>query len=68
MWYAFKFLDERTFDLIVCDHEDIPIIREMGCYSVVMGPMGSPEEIMQILEDGRPFGYNVCGRGEHTGG
>ena len=68
MWYAFKCSDERTFDLMVCDNEDLPIIQELGCYSFAIGPMDNPEELMAILEDTRPYGFNIMGRGEHTGG
>jgi len=66
-WYAFKILGQRTFDLRVTSGEDAARLVGGPMYSYLIGPLNSPEEIMQVLEDARPFGYNICGRGEHTG-
>jgi len=66
-WYALKCLGQRTFDLCVLSGEEAVKMVRGPAYSYLIGPLNSPEELMQVLEDGRPYGFNVRGRGEHTG-
>ena len=67
-WFALKVLGQRTFDLKVLTGAEA--IEAVGgpMYSYLVGPLNNPEELMMVLEDPRPYGFNICGRGEHCVG